>query len=84
MELLTVVGIIGVLMAILLPAVQAVREAARRTTCLNNVKEIVLATLNYESSRQHFPPGKHGPQMRSLAHRSWFCELLPFLEQAAL
>lgn len=83
-ELLTVVGIIGVLIALLLPAVQAVREAARRTNCLNNVKQIALATLNFESSQQHFPPGKHGPQMPLLAHRSWFCELLPYLEQDAI
>jgi prepilin-type N-terminal cleavage/methylation domain-containing protein len=51
-ELLVVIAIIGVLLAILLPAVQAARESGRKTTCLNNVKEICLATLAYSSSHQ--------------------------------
>lgn len=56
-ELLVVMAIIGVLAALLLPAVQSVREAGRRTQCLNNIKQIVLAMHNYESAFKLFPPG---------------------------
>ena len=51
------IAIIGILIAMLLPAVQAVREAARRTQCLNNIKQVALASINYESAFQRFPPG---------------------------
>jgi type II secretory pathway pseudopilin PulG len=56
MELLIVISIIAVLLAMLLPAARSVREAARRTQCINNVRQQVLAILNYESAHQHLPP----------------------------
>ena len=55
-ELLVVIAIIGVLVALLLPAVQAAREAARRTACLNNVKNLSLGSLNHEASKKQLPP----------------------------
>src|SRR6195256_551405 len=56
-ELLVVIAIIAVLIALLLPAVQAAREAARRASCVNNLKQLGLATANFESSNSALPPG---------------------------
>src|SRR5262245_3902934 len=56
-ELLVVIAIIGILIALLLPAVQSAREASRRSACSNNVKQLALACSNFEASKHYFPPG---------------------------
>ena len=80
-ELLVVIAIIGILVGMLLPAVQQVREAARRTACINNIRQIGLSAMNYESSLQHLPPPKLGSgDFNTLG--STFVILLPYVEQA--
>jgi prepilin-type N-terminal cleavage/methylation domain-containing protein len=54
-ELLVVIAIVGILIGMLLPAVQSVREAARKTSCLNNMRQLGLAMLNYEAAFERFP-----------------------------
>ena len=85
-ELLVVITIIGILIALLLPAVQAAREAARRMQCANNFKQVGLALHNYHSSKQCFPVGVFDPT--SVSHApgwwSWSTYILPFMEQDAV
>jgi prepilin-type N-terminal cleavage/methylation domain-containing protein/prepilin-type processing-associated H-X9-DG protein len=78
-ELLVVIAIIAVLIALLLPAVQAAREAARRAQCINNLKQIGLGVMNYESSNGSFPAGEKG-----CCWGTWGVFILPFIEQSAL
>ena len=99
-ELLVVIAIIGILIGMLLPAVQQVREAARRSACSNNMRQMTLGMMNYESAHQHFPPGIKSvgtPAEIAAANPSdingaglgapglcWGGIILPFVEQNAL
>lgn len=80
-ELLVVIAIIGILVALLLPAVQAARESARRTTCTNNMKQIGLALQNYESSNRAFPAAGYYASTEAM---SIHYAVLPFIEQGTL
>ena len=95
-ELLVVIAIIGILVALLLPAVQAAREAARRTQCTNNLKQIGLGLSNYESAYGAFPTGTYwsicpamngcaaGPNGQCSGRNGWHMFILPYLEQGNL
>lgn len=99
-ELLVVMAIIAVLVALLLPAVNSAREAARRTSCMNNTKQIALATINFQSAYQYFPPTRtlefldaNGNALPTAAGAvkvasggAWgtFARILPFMDEGAL
>jgi len=92
-ELLVVIAIIGVLVALLLPAVQAARESARRTQCTNNLKQLALACLNHESAMQSLPPGVPNCQTSgdftkvtsatgaNCMGPVWLVQILPYMEE---
>jgi prepilin-type N-terminal cleavage/methylation domain-containing protein/prepilin-type processing-associated H-X9-DG protein len=87
-ELLVVIAIIAILIALLVPAVQKVREAAARTTCINNLKQLSLACVNYADTNQHkLPPGGYGPCINgdwNDNRGTWLVYTLPYMEQAPL
>jgi len=86
-ELLVMIGLVGALVALLLPAVQAARESSRRSACQNNLRQLAVATLNFETARGHFPPGmvqslfSSAPVYRG---SSLFVHLLPQLEESSV
>jgi prepilin-type processing-associated H-X9-DG protein len=94
--LLVVISIIGILIALLLPAVQSARAAAQRAQCLNNMKQVGLAMLNHESTLRYFPHGTYNligigsdiptpaPYSGKQDRRCWMQDILPYLEQQAL
>src|SRR5687768_17278412 len=90
-ELLVVIAIIAILIALLVPAVQKVRDAASMTQCRNNLKQLALACLNYEQTYKKFPAGnifrtsKQGP-WAGVRHyyETWTISILPYIEQNAL
>ncbi len=89
-ELLVVIAIIGILVALLLPAIQAAREAARRTQCQNNLKNIALAVLNYESTKKELPPGsllstdRNGMIIDQQSGLGWPVQILPYVEESTV
>jgi prepilin-type N-terminal cleavage/methylation domain-containing protein/prepilin-type processing-associated H-X9-DG protein len=89
-ELLVVIAIIGILVALLLPAIQAAREAARRTQCANNIKQLGLASMNYVSARRGFPVGLQGPSGcpgstgAAPPYTNVMVETLPYIEESNL
>jgi prepilin-type N-terminal cleavage/methylation domain-containing protein len=85
-ELLVVIAIIGVLVALLLPAVQAAREAARRSQCANHLSQLILAVHSYEMASGCYPPGTldaKGPVANAPAgyHHNWIVQILPYIEE---
>jgi len=78
-ELLVVIAIIGILIALLLPAVQAAREAARRMQCTNNLKQVGLAMHMYLNVANRLPAGGRNPH-----NETWYFDILPYIEQSAL
>jgi prepilin-type N-terminal cleavage/methylation domain-containing protein/prepilin-type processing-associated H-X9-DG protein len=93
-ELLVVIAIIGILVALLLPAVQSAREAARRIQCTNNVRQVCIAMTTSHDTRRHFPHGVYNyidstgttpaPYNNTQDRRCWFHELLPYVEEQPL
>jgi len=88
-ELLVVVAIMAILVSLLLPAVQQAREAARRSSCKNNLAQVVIALHNYDMAHECLPPGCVNPTgpIRNLPvgyHHSWFNSILPHLDETTL
>lgn len=83
-ELLAVIAVIGVLLAMLLPAVQSVREGSRRTLCMNNMRQVNMAVLNYESSKGFIPVGKVAPDAARFGSSTWLLAITCFMDQSSV
>jgi prepilin-type N-terminal cleavage/methylation domain-containing protein len=87
-ELLVVIAIIATLIGLLLPAVQSAREAAQRSACSNNIRQISLGALNYESAQQRYPTSGEGVNFANgkdaMNVNSFFVQVLPYIEEAAI
>lgn len=87
-ELLVVIAIIGILVSLLLPGIQACREVARRTQCISQLSQLIVAVHNYEMAHAVYPPGtieQRGPIQNHAQgyHHNWIIQLLPYLEESA-
>src|SRR5262245_54140075 len=90
-ELLVVIAIIGILIALLLPAINAAREASRRSQCLNNLKQMALANVTHAEAKKRLPPGQMklaavggNCDVATDAYTNWAIEILPYIEESAL
>ena len=84
-ELLVVIAIVGVLVALLLPAIQAARESARRSQCQNNLRQIGIGITNFVDAKKHFPPGEWKPKgVLPSGGMGWSAWFLPFIEEKAI
>ena len=88
-ELLVVIAIIGILIALLLPAINAAREAGRRAQCMNNIKQMGLAAINYQEDHGKFPPGvmvpaSETPWTTTNSGVNWAIQVLPYTEYNGL
>ncbi len=88
-ELLVVIAIIGILVALLLPAIQASRESARRASCTNNITQLILAVHDYEAAHEFYPAGTVNPtgpiqNLPNGQHISWIVRILPYIDERVL
>ena len=88
-ELLVVIAIIGILVALLLPAIQASRESARRAACTNKMSQLILGVHDYEAAHEFYPAGSVNPtgpiqNLPNGQHISWIVRILPYVEERAL
>jgi prepilin-type N-terminal cleavage/methylation domain-containing protein len=86
-ELLVVIAIIGILVALLLPAIQAAREASRRASCLNKIRQLAIAVQNFESAEKHYPVATDMPDIINPTGNdgiSFYIQILPYIEQSTI